>query len=141
MREWDPSARGKRAAAMRRRSGVDQRAGIHAALGNDAAERRINVLEGFQFFEAPHIGFRGSYVGDFGFLITDGVIDFLLGDAVGLDQFLVTRCGDLGEIGVGLRGIEFGARLKTTADPLPECRCPRAIHLAGRGCRCLIPLF
>jgi len=29
--------------------------------------------------------------GDFGFLITDGIIDFLLGDAVRLDQFLVTR--------------------------------------------------
>ena len=122
-------------------SRIDQRARIHAAPRNDAAERRINMLEGFQFFEPPHVGFRGSYVGDFGFQIPDGVIDFLLRDAVGLDEFLVTRCGDPGEIRVGLCGIEFGARLRQLLIHFGSVDVRQQLALPDAAADVVIPLF
>jgi len=120
---------------------IDQRARIHAAFGYDAAEGCVNMLEGFQFLEPAHVGFRGFYVGDFGFQIPDGVIDLLLGDAVGLDEFLVTRCGDLGEVRVGLRGIEFGARLRQLLIHFRSVDVREQFALPHAAADVVIPLF
>ena len=52
------------------------------------------------FFQAAHVGLGRIDNGEFGLQIAGGVIHFLLGDAVGFDQFLVARRGNLGKIGI-----------------------------------------
>ena len=63
-------------------------ADVHVTPSDDTAERRVNVLERFKFLQTPDIGFSRSDVGLFRCEIALRVIDFLLGYAVGLDQFL-----------------------------------------------------
>ena len=82
-------------------SGVHQRAGVHIAACDDAAEGRVNVLEGLKFFEAADVGLSGSYDGLFRCVVADCVVYFLLGDAVGLDEFLKAGRGNAREVGVG----------------------------------------
>ena len=79
-------------------AGVDQRAGIDVALGQHAGERRINVLEGFQLFQAPNVGVGRVEVG-LGLLVSTGLlIGFLLRNRVGLAQADIAVGIDLGQV-------------------------------------------
>ncbi len=99
------------------------------------------MLEGFQFFKPAHVGFRGFYISDFGFQIPDGIIDLLLRDPVRLDQFLETCGRNLGEIRVGLRRIQVGARLGQLLVHFRGINVGKQIALPGAAADIVIPLF
>src|SRR5580765_7913457 len=89
-------------------AGVDERADVHVAAGDDSAERSINVFERLQFLQSMNIGLRRGDDGLLGGVVTLSVVDFLLGYAIGLDQFFVTSGGNTRKISVGLGGLEVG---------------------------------
>ncbi len=70
------------------------------------------MFEGFQFLEPPHVRFFGLDGSRFRRVITDRVIDFLLGHSVRFDQVLVARRSNSGKIGVGLGGVQIRSRLR-----------------------------
>src|SRR5258708_34462489 len=74
-------------------AGIDQVAGVDVAACNNAAERRVNVLERFQLLQAPHVGLRGSGGSALGRIVADRVVDLLLGDAVCLDELSLCHGG------------------------------------------------
>ncbi len=93
-------------------AGVDQISGIDVALREHAAEGRVDVLERFEFFEAADVGFGRGGCSFFRGVVADGVVDFLFGDAIGLDQFLkAVRC-DFRKVFIRFRGAEVGFRLR-----------------------------
>ena len=59
----------KQLLALRRRPGVDQRADVRAARGDDAVKRRVDLFERLQFLEALQIRLGGRDHGFLGFEI------------------------------------------------------------------------
>src|SRR5713226_494839 len=79
-------------------AGVNQVAEVYVATSDHAAEGSVDTLKGFQFLEAPNISLGRSYRGAPGGIVTDGVVYFLFGYSVSLNQFFITRCGDARKI-------------------------------------------
>ena len=78
-------------------AGVDQRAGIDVAAGEHAGERRVDVLERLELFEAAHVGVGGGQVGLALLVSAALLVGLLRGDRVGLAQVLPALGGDLGQ--------------------------------------------
>src|ERR1700722_7079006 len=93
-------------------AGVDEVSRIDVALRENAAERRVDVLERFEFFEAADVRFGSSGGRFLCCVIANGVVNFLFRNAIGLDQFLKAIRGDLREILVGFRGAEISSGLQ-----------------------------
>ena len=91
---------------------IDKRADIHIATRDDATKGGENALKGLQFLQATNICRGRLHDGALGGQVASGIVDFLARDAIGFDEFCVTRRSDLGEIFVSLRGDElcFGLR-------------------------------
>ena len=99
------------------------------------------MLEGFQLFQPAHVRLCRFHVGDFGFQIANGIVYFLFGDAVGLNEFLVTRRRDPGEVRVGLGGIQVGARLGQLLIYFRSVDVREQFALPDAAADIVIPLF
>src|SRR5208283_762571 len=91
---------------------IDEHTNVGVAARDDAAKGSFHALEGFQLFEAANIGFGGLNDSTFGGLVADGIVHFLFGDAVSLQEFGVTGRGDIGEVHISLSGVQIGAGLR-----------------------------
>src|SRR5262249_44234499 len=122
-------------------AGVDELADICLAASDDAAEGRDNVFETLEFFKAADVGLRGIYRGLFSGEIADSVVHLLLGDAVGLDEFLKARGRNLGEIRVGLRGGKVGLGLRKLLIYFGSVNIRKQLALSDTAANVVVPLF
>ena len=91
---------------------VDQRADVGVALGDDALERRRDVLEAGEHLQPFDIGLAGVDGGLLVFKVGGALVHVLLGDGVGDDQGLPALERHLGQPGARLGAGEIGARLQ-----------------------------
>ena len=109
-------------------AGIDQRADVGVARGDDAVERHGDLLVAGQRLEPLDIGLagidRGLLVGEVG----GALVDFLRRDEVGRDQRLAPRQRRFRQSGAGLLAGEIGAGLQQL---LVEVRAPRSRRSPG----------
>jgi len=120
---------------------VDELADVGLAARNHATKRRSDALETFEFLQAAHVGFGRIHDGFFGGQIADGIVNFLLGDAIGFDKFLETRCRDTREIGVGLRSGQFSLRLRKLLVHFGRINVRQGFTCANASANVVIPLL
>jgi hypothetical protein len=92
-------------------AGIDQVADIGVAHGDHASERRIDILVGLQLRQPIHIGLARHHdrlIGDEG---RSGVVAFMRRYRLGLQQVLGASRRGAGQLCIGLRGRQIGARL------------------------------
>src|SRR6267142_6880326 len=99
------------------------------------------MLEGFQFGKPMNIGFRRRNRSLLGGKITGGVIDFLLGDAFGLDEIFEAVRGDVGKTQVGLGGVQVGFGLCELLIDFGRINVGKKLASAHAGADVAIPLF
>ncbi len=71
---------------------IDQHPDIGIALRDDAGKGRVDALERFKVFEPLNVGLGGLHRAFLGGKVANGVVHFLLGDGIRLNQVLITRC-------------------------------------------------
>ena len=81
---------------------IDQCADVGFARGDDAIERRDQVLEAFLGDQAVDVRLRRLDLGDIGVQGESALVDVLLGDGIGAGERLPALCADLRELGIGL---------------------------------------
>ena len=91
--------------------GVDQRADVGVALGDDACERRHDALERFELPQTLQIGTRRLARRRLGGCIACAFIGVLLRDRLRREQPLPAHVGGARQLVVGLRRAEVGLRL------------------------------
>src|SRR4030095_910738 len=88
---------GEESLAWRTRAGINQGADIRVARRDHAIERRIDLLEGLQLLESAHIGSLRIEGGLQRVVVPNGLVGFLLGYGISLQEALPAVRRDLGE--------------------------------------------
>src|SRR5216683_1922916 len=86
---------GEESLAWRTRAGINQGPNIRVARRDHALERRIDPLEGLQLLEPADIGGLRIDGGLHGMVVPDGLVGFLFGHGVGLQEALPAVRRDL----------------------------------------------
>ena len=127
LRDVDVSAQraGLRDTEEKRAAGIDQRADIDVAQGDDSVERGLHHAVGLHLIQARHVGFRGGHVaaldcdgfferlhaGELGLVLGLILVVFLLRDDAPGAQAAPALRGHAGELQVGFALLVIGERL------------------------------
>src|SRR5258708_29102809 len=92
--------------------GIDECSDVRIAGRDYAGERSIDLFERLQLFQAPHVGRTGFDRGFHCVEIAGRLVGFLLRHGARVHQVLPAARGNLGDVQVGLRGIQVSASLQ-----------------------------
>src|SRR5258708_9591020 len=91
---------------------IDECSDIRTAGGDDAVEGGVDLFERLQLFKTPDVGGAGFGRGFDRAEIADRLVGFLLGHGTSAYQVLPAAGGDLGNVQVGLRGVQVRSSLQ-----------------------------